>query len=790
MVGKNLNGKAIMLGSKNYLKQSDVIWKEKLSDKLNADFVKFIDEYEKNIFLKRQGKIEDKLFAELRLRMGAYGQRYDNGKRNDGMIDRQIPYTRSLTKGENTIWDAPGMQRIKIPYGKVNSAQLRLLADLAEEYSDGIAHITTRQDIQLHFVHIESTPSLYRRLAAVGLTTKEACGNSVRNVTACPCAGLCATEIFDTKPYAEGVFRYLLGHADVQNFGRKFKIAISGCEDKPCALTGLHDVGLIAQTKEVNSKIQRGFKFYVGGGLGTIPFKAKLFDDFLPEEDLLKTVQAICRVFSKLGEKKIRSRARIKFLVNDLGLDEFRKKVEEEKSSLKDDPNWLAVIKKYCYDEHQKITSLKQAGEKLDEVINNAKNNSTHSSNDYFAWLTRNVVEQKQAGYVMVIAACPLGDLTTYQLHKLADLHDLYSKQNATFTIEQNFQFNWVSTDDLENLYHALKAIRLADPIANGIVDIVACPGTDTCKLGTASSRGLAAELSNVLRKQLDSMDEKVRNLVIKISGCFNACSQHHVADIGFFGISRKANGYAVPHFQMVLGGERYTSELEYGLSVMAFPSKAVPMALSALIDLYLAERLTSSDGKIENFRTYIERVSSRHIKDKLMPYTKVPDYDQNSDYYVDWSSARKFSVADKGIGECAGEIVSVTDFGLQKAERILFEAQLKFEKRDYHNAKAFAYDAAKEGARSLIKAYDVDVSSTDRNEVVNKFKQYFYETKLFFDPYAGAKFANYYLDFHQKYDSMSIDKDSILQKLQEVQLFIEACHACSVKSDADIIKK
>ncbi len=279
--------------------------------------------------LRKQGKIEDKVFAETRLRRGAYGQRYDNGQRHDGTKTQKLPYS-SLTKGPDTYWEAPGMQRIKIPYGGMNPEQMIVLAELAEEYSDAICHITTRQDIQLHFISIDDTPDMFRRLAAVGITTREACGNSVRNVTACPLAGVCNTEAFDVTPYAKALAFYLLGHRDIQDFGRKFKIALSGCEDEACALVSLHDLGGIAATKIIAGKTMRGFKLYVGGGLGAVPHQAKLFDEFVAEEELLPLSRAIGRVFARLGEKKNRNKARLKFLVHKLGIDEFRRLVIEE----------------------------------------------------------------------------------------------------------------------------------------------------------------------------------------------------------------------------------------------------------------------------------------------------------------------------------------------------------------------------------------------------------------------------------------------------------------------------
>ena len=310
-------------------------WKETLAGRIAADLAAEIDTFESQIALRRQGKIDEKVFAETRLRRGVYGQRYDNGQRNDGSGPKALAYpSNGLTKGPETVWDAPGMQRIKIPMGHLSPEQLETLADLAEEYSDGVCHVTTRQDIQLHFVHIDDTPDLMRRLAAVGITTREACGNTVRNVTACPLAGVCRDETFDVTPYAEACMRFLLGHPDTQDFGRKFKVAFSGCRDQACGLVSMHDLGLIAVTRMEDGVERRGFETYVGGGLGAVPYQAKLFDTFLPVDELLPVAQAISRVFARLGEKRNRARARIKFLVAQLGIDEFKRLVLEERAAL------------------------------------------------------------------------------------------------------------------------------------------------------------------------------------------------------------------------------------------------------------------------------------------------------------------------------------------------------------------------------------------------------------------------------------------------------------------------
>src|SRR5277367_5893323 len=385
-------------------------WKEKLGDTVPAGWGQEIDVFEAQITLRKQGKIDEKVFAETRLRRGAYGQRYDNGQRHDGIKTQYLHFPSDpLTKGPDTKWDAPGMTRIKIPFGGLTPPQLETLADCAEEYSDSILHVTTRQDFQLHFVHIEDTPTLMRRLAASGITTREACGNSVRNVTACPLAGVCRTEAFDVTPYAKATALFLLGHPDTQDFGRKFKVAFSGCEHEACGLVNMHDLGALAILRDG----KRGFRLYVGGGLGPVPYQAKVFADFVPEEELLPICQAVSRVFARLGEKQNRSRARIKFLIAKLGVDEFKRLVMEERKILPPDPRWTAFIPE-------------AHGFKETPLKSGASLNDAAKPEGYAAWAETNVYQQSQAGYAVVTISLPIGDFTSKQARRVADLARKY----------------------------------------------------------------------------------------------------------------------------------------------------------------------------------------------------------------------------------------------------------------------------------------------------------------------------------------------------------------------------
>ncbi len=737
-------------------------WKEELNGRVREDWAEEIDVFQTQIELKKQGKIEDKIFAETRLRRGAYGQRYDNGQRHDGVETRKLEYpSGELTKGPETYWDAPGMMRIKIPFGKLTAEQLEVQCDLAEEYSDQILHVTTRQDIQLHFIHLDDTPDLMRRLAATGITTREACGNSVRNVTACQYSGVCRGETFDVTPYANALAFFLLGHDDTFDFGRKFKVAFSGCATEPCGLTNFHDLGCIGKVKDG----KRGFEFYVGGGLGAVPHAAQLFDEFLPEEELLPMAQAVCRVFGRLGEKQNRSRARVKFLVKKLGIEEFRRIVLEERANLRPDPRWTAFLESLHVTDEKPI----KAGSPL---------RTEGLSADFSAWAKHNVRPQKQDGYSVVIVKLPLGDFTPKQGRGIADIMREHAGDTLRLTADQNLVIRWVPSGDLPAVYEKLRVLGLAEAGAGTIDDITSCPGTDTCKLGISSSRGLAVELRRQLQV-VQNMAPAAAELHVKCSGCFNSCGQHHVADIGFLGVSRNVGGRRVPHFQLVVGGEWTNNAGSYGLPIGAIPSKNVPKALEILTAAYTAGRKDD-----EKFREWVDRIGKREVKKLIDPTTKVPSYEEDPSYYSDWGDPREYTIGDIGVGECAGEVVSFSEMGLSAAERELFEAQLSLDEKDALKAAELGYKAMLQAARALARDINPNLSE-DPDEIVADFKKNFIETGLFLDKYAGAKFAHYLTRLHAEGlgdGSPTAARDVI----EEAQLFIEAAHSCHQKMVAN----
>ncbi|HYM13768.1 MAG TPA: nitrite/sulfite reductase, partial [Bryobacterales bacterium] len=370
---------------------------------LPAEVKNDLDVYETELRRVQQGLMPEKVFLEFRLRHGVYGQRQ------------------------------PGvqMQRIKIPLGMLNTTQMERLAELAEEYSDGVCHVTTRQDIQLHFVNINDTPNLMRRLAEVGITTREACGNVVRNVSACPQSGVCREEVFDTTPYARAMAYFMLRHPDAQNFGRKFKIAFSGCDDNPCALAMMHDIGAIAKVREVDGKLERGFKVVVGGGLGPLPYQAKLYSEFIPAAEMLPLGQAIARVFARLGEKKNRGRARMKFLIGQLGIDEFIRLVREEREKLPFDPRWTSYL-------------AEAEAFREEPLLPPSLLDPVGRSPEFLRWVRINTRSQRQPGYSAVTVYLPLGDISSDQMRGLARLCRQYTRDTVRTTVEQNIFVRWI----------------------------------------------------------------------------------------------------------------------------------------------------------------------------------------------------------------------------------------------------------------------------------------------------------------------------------------------------------
>lgn len=602
---------------------------------------KDIIELEKKIRQFKGGEVDEEKFRSLRLARGVYGQRQ------------------------------PGVQmiRIKLPYGKVTSNQLLRIADVSDEYSRGRLHITTRQDIQIHYVDLERTPELWAQLEKDQVTLREACGNTVRNVTASETAGIDVDEPFDVSPYAQAVFEYFLRNPIGQEMGRKFKVSFSA-SDADTGLSYMHDLGFIAKEKDG----ERGFKVMLAGGLGSQPRHADELYSFLPTDKIIPLMEGVIRVFDRYGERKSRAKARMKFLLKDLGLDGFKELLEEEQTAI---PNKTYPIH---IEDYPKV--------KVAEV--EAPKVSIEDQNAFEEWESTNLVPQKQEGYVAIGIKVLLGDFYTDKARELAKLVQDYAAGEIRLSLRQNILVPYVKEELVPFFYQELKKLGFAEAGYNKALDITACPGTDTCNLGIASSTGIADELERVIKVEYPQYI-KNPDVVIKISGCMNACGQHNMAHIGFQGMSvRTKDKLVAPALQVLLGGGNFgDGKARFADKVAKIPSKRGPQALRLILDDFEA------NGNGASFTDYYEEKGQIYFYDFLKPLTDVDNLTQED--FIDWGNEEKY-VKEIGVGECAGVIVDLV-------ATLFFESQEKIEN---------AEEAIKEGkwAASIYYSYQSIVNS------------------------------------------------------------------------------
>ena len=675
-----------------------------------------IDVFETELRRFQAGESSEKLFTEFRLRHGTYGQRQERVQ----------------------------MQRIKIPMGMLTLDQLVVLADVSEEYAVGVLHVTTRQDFQCHFIDINDSPNMFRRMAEFGITTKEACGNTVRNVTCCPEAGVCTTELFDVVPHAKAMAYFMLRHPDAQNFGRKFKIAYSGCAEKACGLARMHDLGAVAAIKDG----EQGFQVFVGGGLGALPQQAWLYSDFVPATQMLPLAQAIARVFARHGEKANRAKARLKFLVAKMGFDEFKKHVDEERTKLTFDPAW----------ESQLSTALEQYS---DQPLKGPSKLETpaNAAAGYRKWLELNVRPQKQDGYSMVEIFLPLGDISSDQMRGLANVLHKYVKSTVRLTVSQNILLRWITNEDLPAVYEDLNALQIAEAGAGKLKDMTACPGTDSCKLGISSSRGLAAVMHEKFSNGMSDLADR-SDLKIKMSGCFNSCGQHHIADLGFFGSVQRKGQNSAPVFQVVPGGTTNNNADRYGLAIGKVPAKRVPDTIRRLVEFYDREKHDN-----ETFGDVVERVGKTRLKEEIADLAELPVMEENDDLYRDNRQTWMYHKS-VGVGECAGEVVDQAEFMLNDADRLHFEATIALERGNTGEAAQKALQAQMKAADGLL--FTKGLLLSDKYDTVAEFRKLFYDAGKFSKPFA----ENFFRSAEESADEASAAARS---RVEEATLFIEA---------------
>ena len=573
-----------------------------------------IDEFEHEVERFESGGWDPDQFMAWRLLRGVYGQR---------QADAQ-------------------MFRVKIPHGGLTADQLDALGVIARDFTPlKKGHFTTRENMQFHHMKLSETVDAMRVLAQVGLTTREACGNTVRNVAGCPLAGVCANEPFDVTPYAGAFARFFVRHPITQKMPRKIKTAFSGC-DSDCAITSIHDMGFIPKIKDG----RRGLKIVMGGGLSIMARIAPTLYEFVPMEEYLKICEAALRVFDKSDElRKNRMKARIKFLIDRIGIDEFRNLVEEE---LKGD--W-AKNKSFdptplLYLDDEEMDAPNPAA-----FTNGTGNSNGHSSPEFQEWLRSNVSPQKQSGYNSVHIKIPLGDLFEHQFPMLADITRKYAGSRARVTQQQNLMLRWVPDSALHNVWQDLKETDLGESGADEISDVTSCPGTDSCKLGITSSMGLGWELRRTLLEEVDTTDPLIRNMHIKMSGCPNSCGQHHIANIGFHGGAKKGpGGQQIPSYEMFIGGGYENGETRIGQRLKGkVPAKRAPAMLKDVLGFYRNER---QDG--EEFNAFVDRVGVKPFEDIAAKFAEVGQLNKDTiDTYMDWDRTTIYKL-ERGEGECA----------------------------------------------------------------------------------------------------------------------------------------
>lgn len=643
---------------------------------------KDIIELERKIREFREGKLPEDKFKSLRLARGVYGQRQQGVQ----------------------------MVRIKLPFGKVTTQQLRRIAAISDEYSTGNLHLTTRQDIQVHFVSLDRTPELWAELEQDDITLREACGNTVRNVTASPEAGIDPEEPFDVSPYADATFRYFLRNPICQDMGRKFKMSFSS-SDKDTAFAYMHDLGFIPKVKEENGETVRGFKVMIGGGLGAQPSLAHLAYEFLPEDRVIPFIEGVLRIFDRYGERNNRNKARFKYLINKIGLEEVMRLVNEESKALKSHS--------FEIDKHIDFTpALPEPKEIPDYVI--------EDTNKYDLWLKTNVFRQKQEEYFGVYLKVQIGDISSDTARALASLVRDFSADEIRITQGQNMLLKYVREEALPYLFTKLDELGLAEPGINSVADITTCPGTDTCNLGISNSTNITKVLENVIVEEYPELFFNT-DLKIKISGCMNSCGQHGMANLGFHGSSLKSGKNVVPALQVLLGGGTLgNGEGRIAQKLIKVPSKRGPEVLRYVINDYNANKQEN-----EKFNAYFDRQGKDYFYQLLKPLADLTTL--TADDLVDWGHQEEFQPA-IGVGECAGVMIDLVATLLFEADEKLEWASEAMAENRFADAIYYGYTAFISTAKALL--LDKNVKCNSQNSIIEEFDKNFVAEGVFpFEP-------------------------------------------------------
>ena len=584
-----------------------------VSAELEADIAKF----DEMLSAYLEGRVEEDTFRIFRLNNGIYGQRQG---------------------GHNQ------MVRVKAPYGSITPAQLETLGHVAETYSRGWGHLTTRQNVQFHFVDLERVPALLRDLAKAGLTTREACGDTVRNITGCHLAGACPFEVLDISPWAEAAFRHFLHHPYAQRLPRKFKINFSGCVTD-CGQAMFNDIGVVAVSRPLpEGTTEAGFRVFIAGGLGANPHPAQALEDFTPRDRLMATLEAVLRTFDHYGNRDNKLRARMKWLVDTMGVDELRERILKERKLLVASSSWPGGIPAVVQELGDAPAGV--AGVSSPTPVGAPVMLRLSPGDPFKRWEAANVVVGVAKGTVSAIAYARLGDVTAAQFRELAAVQRELGA-SVRITNRQNLVFRDLAAGQLPELYRRLEGIGMAEPGAELARDVVSCPGADTCNLAVTQSRGLADDIGKALEKAGLADIGGVR---VNISGCTNSCGQHHIADIGFHGAERRAHGRPAPGYQLLLGGHVGQTEVVFGQRALRLPAKACAEATVRIVGRFAEERLAGED-----FATWLERAGgAKAVAAGLSDLDDWPAPEERPDYYIDFDETGPY-VAEVGAGECAG---------------------------------------------------------------------------------------------------------------------------------------
>ena len=575
-----------------------------------------IDKFEEQLAGYFAGRVPEDVFRVFRLNNGIYGQRQG---------------------GTNQ------MVRVKVPYGAMTADQLDALADLVVDHSRGWGHITTRQNIQFHFVELAEIPRVMRRLASVGLTTREACGDTVRNVQGCHLAGACPFEVLDISAWSEAAYRHFVRNPISQRLPRKFKINFSGC-DTDCGQAMFNDVGVIAASRtHPDGSVEQGFRVYIAGGLGTTPFPALALEEFTSRGDLLPTIESVLRVFDQTGNRDNKLRARLKWVVDQLGIDEVRRRVVATRKFLPASSTWPGGVPEVVAEWGDDPAGL--AAGTTPTPIGQGVPVSLGAKTPFDQWVEANVVRGAANGTVSAYAWCELGDVTADQFRAVAAIVREFDT-DVRVTNRQNFVLRDLTEDQLPALFQHLVDAGMAKPGAELLRDVVACPGADTCNLAVTQSRGLAKAIGEAL--EAEGLAE-VGGVRINISGCTNSCGQHHTSDIGFFGAERRAHGQSAPGYQMLLGGYVGQEKIHFGRKALRLPAKNAAEATVRVVSRFVGERQAG-----ERFIDWLERAGgAKEVAAGLKDLDEFPTPDEGPEFYVDYDETGPYAAV-IGESECA----------------------------------------------------------------------------------------------------------------------------------------